>query len=470
MSSDLVSQMDNLAALALGGPVYVGPIAASGDERSVGAQLIEATSVANVDLLPSETVRFRYVKRVLYRLARLFLHRQRAFNLAMINAVADLNQQVAILRARTLNDGNRVAARLVHLGSSVDEMGDQLDRTLAAVRSETVILLDDRTTAVLAQTVILLDDRTTAVLAQTEASATAHQHEVLALLGELSKAQQGLRAHVTALHAEVDTIRTAGPTPSGLSSSAPAVVLAGDETAAGTGAGEVASTADVDGFYERFEDRFRGSAESVRGRLETYLTDLEGLRSLGGPVIDVGSGRGEWLDLLAEAGFDAQGVDTNADAVSQTRDRGRRVHHGDAIAYLRSLPAASAMAVTCFHLIEHLPADRQLDLSRAALRCLKPGGKLIIETPNPTNLNVGAATFYLDPTHLRPVNPDYLTFLLDDLGFSDVETRFLHPYDAYVEVRVDSDMELSDEIMWALRGPRDFAVLATVGDAGQLGL
>jgi SAM-dependent methyltransferase len=432
MSPDLLSQMDELASLALGGPAYVGPLAASGDDRSVGDQILAATAVAQVDFLPPETVRFRFFKRVLYRFARLFLHRQKAYNLAMINAVADLNGQVAALRARALNDGNRVAASLAYLSLSVEELGDQLDRMLSLARGETTALLDERMALV-----------------------AANRDEVLALVSDLARAQQGVRASVTVLRTEVDTLRSAGV-----------------PTAVDTGTGPVApvslaSAAELEEFYGRFEDRHRGSLALISERLEPYLKDLDEIRDIGGPVIDVGSGRGEWLDILVGAGLAAEGVDTNSAAVAETRSRGLHVHHADGVAHLRTLPAASVMAVTCFHVVEHLPAALQLDLCAAALRCLKPGGRLIIETPNPTNLNVGAASFYLDPTHLRPVNPDYLAFLLEDLGFTDVQTRFLHPRDGYAELGAGREAGLSDELMWALRGPQDFAVVATAGGGEQ---
>ena len=133
--------------------------------------------------------------------------------------------------------------------------------------------------------------------------------------------------------------------------------------------------------------------------------------------------------------------------------------HKRALGVASGLTAGFAVfLITAFHLVEHLEPDVQIELLEVALQALKPGGLLVLETPNPTNLVVGASSFYTDPTHLRPVNPGYLAFLCSDVGFVGVETRFLHPRDGYSSS--DSEVpDLRDELMWALRGPQDFAVL-----------
>jgi SAM-dependent methyltransferase len=213
-------------------------------------------------------------------------------------------------------------------------------------------------------------------------------------------------------------------------------------------------------FYQRFEDRYRGGNDLIADRLEPYLADLAALPAGDGPVVDIGAGRGEWLSLLAERGYPGIGVDTNDAAIARCHELGLTAVLGDGIAYLQSLEPGSVRAVTSFHVFEHVPPKVYRELVQAAFRSLQPGGVLIVETPNPTNLTVGAASFYLDPTHLRPVNPDYLAFLLEDVGFSEVEIRFLHPNSGYQPS--EGPTELSDELMWALRGPQDFAAVARV--------
>ncbi|HEY2041217.1 MAG TPA: methyltransferase domain-containing protein [Jatrophihabitans sp.] len=457
--SDLMAELDRLGAAALGMDPHAGPLASSGDDRSVSGHIDAAKVVARVDEMAAADTRMRFLKRVVYRFARLFLHRQRDYNLAMIAAVTDLNQQLAVLRSRALSDANRMNATMTHLSLSVEELGDQMDRLAATLRVEPQ----------LAQLRADLE----AVVSREVGAVNTRQDELVRRFATLDKEatrlhrnQQGIRAGMTAVRADLETLHGESASRSETAVSAAA---AAPKRRTATKA-STASMTESDAFYERFEDEHRGSLTEIRDRLEPYLTDLDAIRSLGGAVIDVGSGRGEWLDLLVESGFDAVGVDTNSDAVAQTAARGLHVEHGDAISYLHALPAASVLAVTCFHVVEHLPVKMQFELASAALRCLKPGGMLIVETPNPTNVNVGAAAFYLDPTHLRPVVPDYLTFLLSDLGYVGVETRFLHPREGYLGMTGPGRPGLDDELMWALRGPQDFAVLATAaGDHGQGG-
>ena len=102
------------------------------------------------------------------------------------------------------------------------------------------------------------------------------------------------------------------------------------------------------------------------------------------------------------------GVDINEVVVERCRARGLDVRAADALVHLREVPEGSVRAVTSFHVVEHLSLDTLVQLIDAALVALKAGGLLIFETPNPTNINVGAASFYLDPTHLKPLHPQFL--------------------------------------------------------------
>jgi SAM-dependent methyltransferase len=216
--------------------------------------------------------------------------------------------------------------------------------------------------------------------------------------------------------------------------------------------------------YEEFEVAFRGSRESVRERQKAYLDDVLLLRALKAPVLDLGCGRGEWLELLRDHGVEAYGVDMNERFVDENRERGLDVRHEDALEHLRGLPESSVAAVTAFHLIEHLELELLLDLVDEALRALRPGGLLLFETPNPTNLDVGASTFHIDPTHRKPVHPLWLEFLLTTRGFVDVELRYLNP-SREVKVPVPSvdgdDPELLRTLADAVFfGPRDYGALA----------
>jgi O-antigen chain-terminating methyltransferase len=432
--NDLIAELDALAAAALGHEPALGPIATGGDERSVQVYLDAAREASNVAAMPPGETRMVGLKRTVMRLSRLFLVRQAHYNASIERAVSHLNEQVASLRARVGTEIGRMGTLVAHLDSSFETLEEEIAR-LDAITSSLKTELDDTVRAI-------------------GAESSEHEKQTRELserwtrdFEALAEAQRAVKATAGAVRSDLDRvikdIRTTTP---------PSVT---EETVDLIGAG---SSRRADAFYERFEDVMRGSDVAVRAMLAPYIHDLAARRHLGGPTIDIGCGRGEWLELLRENGFEAIGVDTNEQAVALCRARGLDAVVGDAIAFLRDLKPETALAVTGFHIVEHLPADLQIELVEVALRALRPGGLLILETPNPTNLTVGAAAFYNDPSHLRPVNPAYLSFLLDDIGFVGVETRFLHPRDGFAE-RTTDEVGLADELMWALRGPQDYAVV-----------
>jgi O-antigen chain-terminating methyltransferase len=218
--------------------------------------------------------------------------------------------------------------------------------------------------------------------------------------------------------------------------------------------------------YRDLENTFRGSRDEIRVLVEEYVKDVLPLSGTG-PVVDLGCGRGEWLEVLRDHGVEAYGVDTNEAFVAAGTERGLDVRHGDALRHLHEVPESSLAAVTGFHLAEHVTLDGLVDLVDSALRALRPGGLLILETPNPTNVTVGAAAFYIDPTHLKPLHPQFLEFLVLERGFVDAELRFLHPTDTPpLELPAIEGVDTSrvqaalDRLNWALAGPQDYAVLA----------
>lgn len=215
----------------------------------------------------------------------------------------------------------------------------------------------------------------------------------------------------------------------------------------------------LDAFYVSFENRFRGSREEIRNRIRFYLPFLHEARAglEGRPIVDVGCGRGEWLELLREEGLAASGVDLNKEMVAQCVERNLSVTAGDAVAYLRSRPANSCGAVTGFHIIEHLPLETLIDLFAEAQRVLHPGGLAIFESPNCKNLMVGACNFNIDPTHRNPVFPETAEFILGTQGFENVQIEYLSPVDTS---HVKGSGELPELLQGLLYGPQDFAVIA----------
>lgn len=210
----------------------------------------------------------------------------------------------------------------------------------------------------------------------------------------------------------------------------------------------------LDPVYAALEDRFRGGRDEIKERLRVYVPYLEPVRD--GLVIDLGSGRGEWLELLNEAGIRARGVEQNPAAIARCRERGFDVVDDDALTYLRGLADASAAAITGFHIIEHFSFDALVTLVDEVLRVLRPGGVAIFETPNPENVIVGSNFFYLDPTHRHPLPRELMQFLFDNRGFEPVEVLNLHPWDSG---RVAGEGELAERFNGLFYGPMDYAIL-----------
>ena len=196
-------------------------------------------------------------------------------------------------------------------------------------------------------------------------------------------------------------------------------------------------------FYRAFEERHRGPRKLIRSRLQVYQPVITPLLGISQPAnaIDLGCGRGEWLELLQDTGFAPQGVDLDAGMLAACTERGLPVTQGDALSHLQSLDDASQCIVSGFHIAEHLTFDHLKALVQQAFRVLKAGGLLILETPNPENLVVGASNFYLDPTHLRPLPPPLLSFLPEYHGFARVRTLRLQEQP---ELRQRSDITLMD--------------------------
>jgi O-antigen chain-terminating methyltransferase len=216
-----------------------------------------------------------------------------------------------------------------------------------------------------------------------------------------------------------------------------------------------------DVLYCEFEDHFRGTEDEIKSRVEFYIPRMHDLHvgSPEMPIVDIGCGRGEWLDALREQQLLAYGVDANSVAIEKCREKGLTVEERDGIEHLQSLPSSSVGAVTAFHFVEHLPLHVLLRFIDEILRVLKPGGVVLLETPNPDNLIVGSSSFYLDPTHYRPLPSGLLRFLLQSRGFDSVEIIPLHPYPA--SHRVDeTDNQAARVVNERLFGCQDYGVLA----------
>jgi SAM-dependent methyltransferase len=194
-----------------------------------------------------------------------------------------------------------------------------------------------------------------------------------------------------------------------------------------------------DFFYRAFEDRFRGSRSLISSRLVVYQPFLRPLADTfqTPKALDLGCGRGEWLKVLSDSGFDAIGVDLNEDMLAACQERGLKGQLGDALSTLRGLPSESLALVSAFHLVEHLPFEAVQILVQEGLRVLVPGGLLLLETPNSENLTVGTSSFYLDPSHLRPLPAALLEFVAEYAGFCRRKVIYLQePADLHGDSQV----------------------------------
>ncbi|MFH8134999.1 methyltransferase domain-containing protein [Pantoea osteomyelitidis] len=175
-----------------------------------------------------------------------------------------------------------------------------------------------------------------------------------------------------------------------------------------------------DSFYSSFENKYRGSRDSIKSRLKVYIK-LAKILITHFPdsiALDLGCGRGEWLEMVRELGFKEIGVDLDDGMLNYCHELNLNVEKKDALEILASFPDDSVAIVSSFHLVEHIGFNNVNELVKQALRVLKPGGILIMETPNPENLIVSSNNYFLDPTHNNPIPRQLLSFLTEHAGFA----------------------------------------------------
>jgi len=212
---------------------------------------------------------------------------------------------------------------------------------------------------------------------------------------------------------------------------------------------------DLNDLYIAFENQFRGTADEIKQQQVKYLPFLSAIaQNISEPlkVLDIGCGRGEWLRLLSEHNYESEGVDLSHTMVDLCLLEGFKATQGDAIAYLENKDDNSVHVITAFHVVEHLPFEHMVRLFDQCLRVLKPGGKIIFETPNPENLTVSGYSFYLDPTHKNPIPPITLEFIARQRGYSQID---IYRYNPREEVG-----DVTPLVENWFNSPVDFAVIA----------
>jgi SAM-dependent methyltransferase/flagellar biosynthesis chaperone FliJ len=225
-------------------------------------------------------------------------------------------------------------------------------------------------------------------------------------------------------------------------------------------------SADIEFDSLGFGERFWGSRTEVMERRRPYVqlfrdTDV---------VVDLGCGRGEFLELLRAAGVDARGIDEDIDMLLLCHELGLPAEQGDARIYLRSLGEGSLGGIFAAHLIEHIEPALAIELVHLAYRALRPGGLLVLETPNPACLMTFASAFYMDFTHRRPIHPEALRFLARSVGFRDIEIHLLAPVDSSLRLPILEAPVLGERTEQFNRsvsclndlvfGPQDYALVA----------
>jgi len=183
--------------------------------------------------------------------------------------------------------------------------------------------------------------------------------------------------------------------------------------------------ASLDGHkYVGFEDHFRGSQDDIRGRVAEYLPIFRGVQN----VVDLGCGRGEFLALLRDNGIDGHGVDINEAMVEVCRSQGFDVTRTDALSYLEAQPDGSIGGLFAAQVVEHLEPQYLNALLDVAFGKLRPGAPIVLETINPACWFAFFESYIRDITHVRPLHPDTLKFLLIASGFQHVDIRYRSPY------------------------------------------
>ena len=181
-------------------------------------------------------------------------------------------------------------------------------------------------------------------------------------------------------------------------------------------------------FYLDFENKFRGDTQSILSQFSKYdfLIDLI-IKDIENPkLIDIGSGRGEWIQKWSNKVEDCFGIENDQEMISLCREKGLNIIDGDAIDILPTLSTNSVSILTMFHTIEHIDYKQSIAILSECYRVLSEDGIFIIETPSIDNLIVSTNTFYLDHTHISHINPEALKFSMKSIGFDKVNDFYIN--------------------------------------------
>lgn len=351
------------------------------------------------------------------------------------------------LEERTALLGQQLEARIEQLLQRQQQLAEHLDKsttTLTEQVNQTTILLNRQLEESAAALKRQAEESTAALTQQADSSTKELTQQVQERIEQLLRQQKQTRTELVMQERRLTLLlEEARARPQGDFNQPLVQLMANEEDHL------------LDALYASFEDQFRGDREEVKDRLRVYLPLLKEGEVREG-VLDIGCGRGEWLELLRSEGISGRGVDRNRVFVEECLQSGLDVLEEDAITYLRSLPASSLGAITSFHLVEHLPFETLIKLLDESVRALKPGGLLILETPNPENFIVGSCTFYADPTHRNPIPSETLQFLLEARGLFRVKVMKLRPWDT---AKIEGETEIIKRFNEYFYGAPDYGIV-----------
>jgi SAM-dependent methyltransferase/exonuclease VII small subunit len=270
----------------------------------------------------------------------------------------------------------------------------------------------------------------------------------------LAARERRMEALIEAIRTEHAEIRTSlgvlqqathnlGSVVSGLSRSGRTDVASGFSRTDGPTDAPSSSVETLSHKYVGFEDAFRGSSEDIQRRLQDYLPIFAGASD----VLDIGCGRGEFLALLREHGITARGIDLNDAMVAVCREKGFQADRADALSCLRGVPPGSLGGLFAAQVVEHLEPAYLTRLLEAAFDALRPGAPIVLETINPACWLAFFESYIRDITHVRPLHPDTLKFLLIASGFQQIEIRYRAPYPEHEKLqRLPTSEAMKDAI------------------------
>jgi O-antigen chain-terminating methyltransferase len=212
---------------------------------------------------------------------------------------------------------------------------------------------------------------------------------------------------------------------------------------------------DLEPLYAALESEVRGTRGEIQKRWRAYLP----LIPRKGPVLDLGCGRGEWLELLRQEGIAARGVDSNRLMVAECRERHLTAERAEALEYLAQVPDGSLGAVTVLRVLERLPFPQLVRLLDEVARVLRPGGTAIFEAPNPDNILVACRDFYKDPIRRHPLPSEVLRFLVEARGMVPAQVLFLNSPDGAGRLPEEDGSAVARRFNRYFYGPRDYAVI-----------